>query len=78
MVVFGYNLLIGVATAMVGVGIKKANLNTVTESGEKIKAISEGKNPDLLLNTENLLIWKADAVFKAADRGIDHKLEEKP
>jgi hypothetical protein len=50
------------------------DVNTTTE---KLKAISEGKNPDLLINTENIAIWKSNAVIKAADHGIDHKLEER-
>lgn len=53
--------------------MKKLDKNTTTE---KLKAISECKNSDLLINTENIAIWKSNAVIKAADHGIEEKLDK--
>ncbi len=67
-----FELLPTVATK----GIKSANINSVTENVEKLKAISEGKNPDLLINTENIAIWKSNAVIKAGDHAIGDKMDK--
>lgn len=69
---FGFELLPAVATK----GIKSLDLNTAAEKIAKEAAEKAGKNPKLLVNSENLVIWQSDLVNMAAEEGLGNKTKE--
>jgi RHS repeat-associated protein len=69
-----FEILPAVATK----GIKSLNVNTVAENIVKDAAVKAGQDTRLLLNSENMVIWRSDLIQKAAERGVNSKLEEKP
>ena len=69
---FGFELLPAIATK----GVKSLGLNTAAEKLAKEAAEKAGKNPALLINSENLVICQAKLVSTAAEVGIDNKTKE--
>ncbi|MBK7636805.1 MAG: hypothetical protein IPJ13_22945 [Saprospiraceae bacterium] len=61
-----------------GISIGSTLLAVPTAGGTTPGIIAGEKNPNLLMNSENLIIWRANLVTKAAEAGVENKLEEKP
>jgi hypothetical protein len=57
-------------------GIRSLDLNTAAEKIAKEAAVNARKNPKLLVNSENLVIWQADLVNMAAEEGLGNKTKE--
>jgi hypothetical protein len=57
-------------------GIKSLDLNTAAEKIAIEAAEKAGKNPKLLVNSENLVDWQARLVIMAAEEGTDNKTKE--
>ncbi len=76
----GTDLAIDMAFEILPAGAAKAirstNVNTAAEKIAKEKLIKEGGNPRLVPNTENILIWRSDAVLKAAEHGVKNQLDK--
>jgi hypothetical protein len=67
-----FELLPSVATK----GIKSLDINTAAEKIAREATVNAGKNPDLLVNSENLVDWQSRLVIMAAEEGIDNKTKE--
>jgi RHS repeat-associated protein len=75
---FGTDLAFELLPAAASKGIRSLNVNTVAENIVKDAAVKAGQDTKLLMNSENLMIWRANLVTKAAEAGVKNKLEEKP